>query len=122
MAAAVVGGVAHHAGKSSAENAAAEQQQSQQIADLQAQNAQLAAQQQQMAQQPQAQQAAPPRSMRLHHLPLRRLLQRLLPRRWPPRPVRMTSWRSSPSLGSSRQSGVLTEEEFEAEKAKILGS
>ena len=40
VAGAVVGGVAHHAGKTSAENAAAEQQQSQQIADLQAQNEQ----------------------------------------------------------------------------------
>ena len=40
MAAAVVGGVAHHAGKASAQNAAQEQAQNQQIADLQAQQAQ----------------------------------------------------------------------------------
>jgi len=39
MAAAVVGGVAHHAGKASAQNAAQEQAQNQQIADLQAQQA-----------------------------------------------------------------------------------
>ena len=40
MAAAVVGGVAHHAGTKSAQAQAAEQQQNQQIADLQAQQAQ----------------------------------------------------------------------------------
>ena len=39
MAAAVVGGVAHHAGTKSAQAQAAEQQQNQQIADLQAQQA-----------------------------------------------------------------------------------
>ena len=38
--AAVVGGVAYHAGKKGAQNAAAEQAQDQQIADLQAQQAQ----------------------------------------------------------------------------------
>jgi hypothetical protein len=38
--AAVVGGVAYHAGKRGAQNAAAEQSQDQQIADLQAQQAQ----------------------------------------------------------------------------------
>jgi hypothetical protein len=38
--AAVVGGVAYHAGKKGAQNAAAEQTQDQQIADLQAQQAQ----------------------------------------------------------------------------------
>ena len=38
--AAVVGGVAYHAGKKGAQNAAAEQSQDQQIADLQAQQAQ----------------------------------------------------------------------------------
>ena len=40
MAAAVVGGVAHHAGTKSAQAQAAEQAQDQQIADLQAQQAQ----------------------------------------------------------------------------------
>ena len=40
MAAAVVGGVAHHAGVKSAQAQAAEQSQNQQIADLQAQQAQ----------------------------------------------------------------------------------
>jgi len=40
MAAAVVGGVAHHAGTKSAQAQAAEQAQNQQIADLQAQQAQ----------------------------------------------------------------------------------
>ena len=38
--AAVVGGVAYHAGKKGAQNTAAEQSQDQQIADLQAQQAQ----------------------------------------------------------------------------------
>jgi outer membrane murein-binding lipoprotein Lpp len=52
VAGAVVGGVAHHAGRVSAENDAREQQQSAQIADLQAQQDQMA-QQQMMAQQPQ---------------------------------------------------------------------
>ncbi len=40
--AAVVGGVAYHAGKKGAQNAAAEQSQDQQIADLQAQQSQQA--------------------------------------------------------------------------------
>jgi hypothetical protein len=39
MTAALVGGVAHHAGKASAEKSAQEQAQNQQIADLQAQQA-----------------------------------------------------------------------------------
>ena len=43
MTAAVVGGVAHHAGVKSAQAQAAEQSQNQQIADLQAQQAQQAA-------------------------------------------------------------------------------
>ena len=51
VAGAVVGGVAHHAGRVSAENDAREQQQSAQIADLQAQQDQMT--QQQVAQQPQ---------------------------------------------------------------------
>src|SRR5258705_9268396 len=52
VAGAVVGGVAHHAGRVSAENDAREQQQTAQIADLQAQQDQMT-QQPQMAQQPQ---------------------------------------------------------------------
>jgi len=118
VAAAVVGGVAHHAGKVSAQNAAAEQKQSQQIADLQAQNEQLAQQQAQMAQQQQMPQAAPP------------------PQYAPPPPPSpapaAAPVAAAPSqddklthlteLGQLKASGVLTEEEFEAEKAKILGS
>ena len=53
--AAVVGGVAYHAGKKGAQNAAAEQSQDQQIADLQAQQAQ-----QQYAPPPQQYAPAPP--------------------------------------------------------------
>ena len=120
VAAAVVGGVAHHAGKVSAQNDAREQQQSAQIADLQAQQDQIA-QQQQMAQQPQY---APPRhSMpRLHHS------MRQWQRHQPP-PQRRSSRRCSSAvrqdratqeLGELKASGILTEEEFQAEKAKIL--
>ena len=54
--AAVVGGVAYHAGKKGAQNAAAEQAQNQQIADLQAQQAQ-----QQYAPPPQQYAPPPPR-------------------------------------------------------------
>jgi len=113
MAAAVVGGVAHHAGRVSAENDAREQQQSAQIADLQAQNEQLAQQQAQMQQQPQA--APPP--------------QYAPPAPPAPAPAPVAAAPSQDDklaqltqLGQLKAAGILTEEEFQAEKAKILNS
>jgi outer membrane murein-binding lipoprotein Lpp len=115
VAGAVVGGVAHHAGRVSAENDAREQQQSAQIADLQAQQDQMA-QQQMMAQQPQyapppPQYAPPP------------------PQYAPPAPPPAPTAAPQPDriaqlkeLGELKAAGVLTEEEFQAEKAKILSS
>jgi outer membrane murein-binding lipoprotein Lpp len=119
VAGAVVGGVAHHAGKVSAQNDAREQQQSAQIADLQAQQDQIA-QQQQMAQQPQyapppPQYAPPPPQYAPVAAPP------------PPAPAPAAAAPAQPDkisqlkeLGELKASGVLTEEEFQAEKAKIL--
>lgn len=118
VAGAVVGGVAHHAGKVSAQNDAREQQQSAQIADLQAQQDQIA-QQQQMAQQPQyapppPQYAPPPPQYAPVAAP---------PAAAPapaPAPAQPDKIAQLKELGELKASGVLTEEEFQAEKAKIL--
>jgi outer membrane murein-binding lipoprotein Lpp len=119
VAGAVVGGVAHHAGRVSAENDAREQQQSAQIADLQAQQDQMA-QQQMMAQQPQyapppPQYAPPPPPQYAPPAPP-------APPPAPmaaPQPDRIAQLKE---LGELKAAGVLTEEEFQAEKAKILSS
>ena len=106
---AVVGGTAyavgHHSATKSAEQQQAEAQQNAQIADLQDQQA--AQQQQQQAAQPVYQQAPPP----------------------PPQAAApATGGGLSPDdinqlkqLGQLHESGVLTDAEFEAAKAKILG-
>ena len=116
VAGAVVGGVAHHAGKVSAQNDAREQQQSAQIADLQAQQDQIA-QQQQMAQQPQyapppPQYAPPPPQYAPVAAP-----PAAAPAPAPAQPDRIAQLKE---LGELKAAGVLTEEEFQAEKAKIL--
>jgi outer membrane murein-binding lipoprotein Lpp len=120
VAGAVVGGVAHHAGRVSAENDAREQQQSQQIADLQAQQDQVT-QQQQMAQQPQyapppPQYAPPPPQYAPPAPPAPPPAPIAAP---PPQPDRIAQLKE---LGELKAAGVLTEEEFQAEKAKILSS
>jgi len=118
MAAAVVGGVAHHAGRVSAQNDAREQQQTAQIADLQAQQDQMS-QQQQMAQQPQyapppPQYAPPPPQYAPVEAP-----PAAAPAPAPAQPDRIAQLKE---LGELKAAGVLTEAEFEAEKAKILNS
>lgn len=98
LGAAVVGGVAYHAGKRGQQNRDAEEDQNQQIYDLQQQNAQL---QQQMQQQ------APPA----------------------PAPAAAAPAAAAPAGGIAEQltqlkglldSGVLTQAEFDAAKAKAL--
>jgi outer membrane murein-binding lipoprotein Lpp len=128
VAGAVVGGVAHHAGKVSAENDMREQQQSAQIADLQAQQDQMAQQQmaqQQMAQPPQyapppPQYAPPPPQYTPpppQYVPVE--AQPPAPAPAPAQPDRIAQLKE---LGELKAAGVLTEEEFQAEKAKILNS
>jgi len=94
LGAAAVGGVAYHAGNRAAEGRAAEQDQNEQIAYLQAQQAQAAAQQQA---------AAPPAA---------------------PPPAAAPSMDDKiaqlQNLASLKTAGVLTDEEFAAQKAKIL--
>jgi hypothetical protein len=98
-AATMAGGAAvmYHAGKSHQSNTDADAGRDDQIQDLQYQNAQ---QQQQLQQQQQAM-AAPP-----------------------PMPGAMTDDKMSQltQLGQLHESGVLTDEEFAAQKAKILNS
>jgi hypothetical protein len=94
--AAVVGGVAYHAGKRGAQNAAAEQSQDQQIADLQAQQAQ-----QQYA--PPPQQYAPP----------------------PPAPAAPAAGGDDmvaqlENLKKLLDEGILTQAEFDMQKQKLL--
>jgi outer membrane murein-binding lipoprotein Lpp len=122
VAGAVVGGVAHHAGRVSAENDAREQQQSQQIADLQAQQDQMT-QQQMMAQQPQyapppPQYAPPPPPPYAPPAPPAYEAP-VSPAPAPAQPDRIAQLKA---LGELKAAGVLTEEEFQAEKAKILNS
>jgi len=99
---AAVAGVAAHAGSKSAQAQANEQAQNQQIADLQAQ--QNAAAQQQYAPPPPQQYAPPPPP--------------------PPAPGGMTDEKIAQlqQLGALKAQGILTEEEFNAQKAKILAS
>jgi outer membrane murein-binding lipoprotein Lpp len=129
VAGAVVGGVAHHAGRVSAENDMREQQQTAQIADLQAQQDQMM--QQQMAQQPQyappPPQYAPPPPQYTPPPPQYAPVEAP-----PPAPVPAAAAPAAPTqsdriaqlkeLGELKAAGVLTEEEFQAEKAKILNS
>ena len=108
---AVVGGAAYHAGKSGANAKANEQAQNQQLADLQAQNDQLAAQQQAMAQQP------PPQPV----------YQQPPPPQYQPAPAApgaMTDEKINQlkQLGDLKAAGILTDEEFAAQKAKVLAS
>ena len=124
VAGAVVGGVAHHAGRVSAENDAREQQQSAQIADLQAQQDQMA--QQQMTQQPQyappPQQYAPPTPQYAPPPPQYAPVEAppaAAPAPAPAQPDRIAQLKE---LGELKAAGVLTEEEFQAEKTKILNS
>ena len=116
VAGAVVGGVAHHAGKVSAQNDAREQQQSAQIADLQAQQDQIA-QQQQMAQQPQY---APPPPQYAPPPPQYTPVAAPPPAAPAPAPAQPDRIAQLKELGELKAAGVLTEEEFQAEKAKIL--
>jgi hypothetical protein len=105
---AAVAGVAHHAGTKSAQAQAQEQAQNQQIADLQAQ--QDAQAQQQYA--PPPQQYAPPP-------------QQYAPLPPPaPAPGGMTDEKIAQlqQLAALKDQGILTEEEFNAQKAKILAS
>jgi multidrug resistance efflux pump len=101
-----VAGVAHHAGTKSAQAQANEQAQNQQLADLEAQNA---AMQQQLAQQ-QAMAAPPP------------------PAYAPPAPpAPPVAAPATDVVGQLKQladlkaAGVLSDAEFEAAKAKLLG-
>ena len=93
LGAAVVGGVAYHAGKSRQQAAYQEDQQNQQIADLQAQQAQQAQQQPQYQAPPEAAPAAAPAGGITEQLT---------------------------QLKGLLDSGVLTQEEFDAAKAKAL--
>ena len=93
--AAVVGGVAYHAGKKGAQNSAAEQSQDQQIADLQDQQAQ--------------QQYAPPPP----------------PNAPPPAPAAPTAGSDDmvaqlTNLKSVLDQGILTQAEFDMQKQKLL--
>jgi hypothetical protein len=90
--AAVVGGVAYHAGKKGAQNAAAEQSQDQQIADLQAQ--------QQYA--PPAQQYAPPPPAAPASAGSDDMVAQLT------------------NLKSLLDQGILTQAEFDMQKQKLL--
>jgi len=100
---AAVAGVAHHAGSKSAQAAANEQAQNQQMADLEAQNAELAAQQQQLLAQQQAAVAPAP-----------------APVAAPAAPSGGIDMAKLQQLGELHTAGVLTDEEFAAEKAKVL--
>ena len=93
LGAAVVGGVAYHAGKRGQQNRYAEDEQNQQIADLQQQNAQLQQQMQQQAPAP----AAPPAAA-----PAGGITEQLT------------------QLKGLLDSGVLSQQEFDAAKAKVL--
>jgi hypothetical protein len=122
---AVVAGGAYAVGHNAAQNAAREQEQSAQIADMQAQQDQMA---QQMANQQQAQQMAQMQQMPQAAPP---------PQYAPPPPPQAAPPQAAPAaaapsqsdklaqlqqLGELKAAGVLTEEEFQAEKAKILNS
>jgi outer membrane murein-binding lipoprotein Lpp len=132
VAGAVVGGVAHHAGRVSAQNDAREQQQTAQIADLQAQQDQTA-QQQQMAQQPQyappppqyappPPQYAPPPPQYAPPPPQYAPVEAPSAAAPAPAPAQPDRIAQLKELGELKAAGVLTEEEFQAEKAKILNS
>ncbi len=95
LGAAVVGGVAYHAGKRGQQNRYAEDEQNQQIADLQQQNAQLQHQMQQQA-------APAPAAAAPAAAPAGGIIEQLT------------------QLKSLLDSGVLNQQEFEAAKAKIL--
>ena len=95
--AAVVGGVAYHAGKRGAQNAAAEQDQNQQIADLQAQQAQ-----QQYA--PPPQQYAPPPPAAPASAGSDDMVTQLT------------------NLKSLLDQGILTQAEFDMQKQKLLSA
>lgn len=92
---AAVGAVAYGAGRGAANRAAEEQRQNEQIADVQAQ-----------------QMAAPPQ-------PVAAPAPAPAPPAAAPADDRISQLRQ---LGELKASGVLTEEEFESEKARILGS
>ena len=91
--AAVVGGVAYHAGKRGAQNAAAEQSQDQQIADLQAQ--------QQYAPPPQQYAPPPPAAPAVGSADMVTQLQ---------------------NLKKLLDEGVLTQAEFDMQKQKLLSA
>lgn len=121
---AVVAGGAYAVGSSAAKNAAREQEQSAQIAELQAQQEQMAQQQQMMAQQqaPQQPQYAPPPPPQ--YAPP---APEPTPAQPPAAPVAAAPGQSDrlaqlKQLGELKAAGILTDAEFEAEKAKILNS
>jgi hypothetical protein len=106
----------------SAENDMREQQQTAQIADLQAQQDQMA--QQQMAQQPQyappPPQYAPPPPQYTPPPPPQYAPVEAQPPAPAPAPAQPDRIAQLKELGELKAAGVLTEEEFQAEKAKIL--
>jgi Short C-terminal domain len=89
---AAIGGIAYSAGRSGANRTAQEQRQNQEIADLQAQQA-----------------AAPPQAAPAPAAPA--------PAMAPDERIRQLR-----ELGELKASGVLNEEEFQREKARLLGS
>ena len=97
LGAAVVGGVAYHAGKKGQQNRDAEADQNQQLYDLQQQNAQM---QQQLQQQQQAPAAAAAPAPAGDEDPMAKLTQ----------------------LKTLLDQGVLTQAEFDVQKTKILQS
>ena len=101
LGAAAVGGVAYAAGNSAAKGRAAEQDQNEQIAYLQAQQAEQARQ----AQAAQAQQQAPPPP------------PQAAPAAAPSMDEKIAQLQN---LASLKTAGVLTDEEFAAQKAQIL--
>jgi hemolysin activation/secretion protein len=94
LATAALGGLAYSAGRSGANRTAQDQRRDQEIADLQAQQAAAA---------PQVQAAQPPAAAAPAMAPDERI-------------------RQLRELGELKASGVLTEEEFQREKAGILGA
>jgi hypothetical protein len=88
-------------------------------ADIQDMQAQMAAQQQQLALQ---QQQLASQQMAAQQVPMQQPMQQPMPMATPaaaPAPDRITQLRQ---LGEMKEAGILTDAEFEAEKAKLLAS
>jgi TolA-binding protein len=127
---AVVAGGAYAVGHHAATRSAQEQQQSADIAQMQAQQDQMAAQmqqqqmqEQQMQQQAQIQQQAEVMAQQM--VAEQQAQQAAHPPAQPmaaPAPAQPDKIAQLKELGDLKTAGVLTEEEFQAEKAKILSS